>query len=434
MRWNSIKCVRKEKNTNILGALIKSYLNNRKLIIEGDKWQLEEEVTCGAPQGSKLGPFLWNIVYDGLLETKWPERTSMVGFADDAIIISGAENPEVLGIRVNESLFRTKMWLPKHGLEMAANKTQAIMVTKKRAYIKPIIMIENEEIQWQRQMTYLGVEIDVGLNFGPHIEKIAKKGLETCARVARMMPNVNGPREKKRRLLAAVATSQILYAAPAWPNAMVIDRNVRRLTSTQRCAAIRVTSAYRTVSSQAVLTLASMPPIDLLVQERADIFERIKGSEEQSEAKKERIRKECRKETLLKWQYRWDTESSGKWTHELIPDLEKWVNRTHGETDFYLTQALTGHGKFNAYLHRFKKLENSECLECGHNSEDARHTLFVCNKWDNNRRVLKTQIKSDITASNLVTLILSSEENWNHIKTYVQNIMKEKGKEENKRL
>ena len=140
------------------------------------------------------------------------------------------------------------------------------------------------------------------------------------------------------------------------------------------------------------------------------------------------------KKTLLKWQYRWDTESSGKWTHELIPDLEKWVNRTHGETDFYLTQALTGHGKFNAYLHRLKKLENSECLECGHNSEDTRHTLFVCNKWDNNRRVLKTQIKSDITASNLVTLILSSEENWNHIKTYVQNIMKEKGKEENKKL
>ncbi|EDW36547.1 GL18371 [Drosophila persimilis] len=37
----------------------------------------------------------------------------------------------------------------------------------------------------------------------------------------------------------------------------------------------------------------------------------------------------------------------------LIPVIDAWVNRKHGQVNFYLTQLLSGHGCFQSYLHHF---------------------------------------------------------------------------------
>ena len=46
---------------------------------------------------------------------------------------------------------------------------------------------------------------------------------------------------------------------------------------------------------------------------------------------------------------RWHGEQTGRWTYHLIPELATWLNRKHGEVGFYLAQALSSHGCFNAY-------------------------------------------------------------------------------------
>lgn len=48
------------------------------------------------PQGSILGPLLWNIPYDNLLETKILERVELVGFADDLAVVVVAQNEQML--------------------------------------------------------------------------------------------------------------------------------------------------------------------------------------------------------------------------------------------------------------------------------------------------------------------------------------------------
>lgn len=68
---------------NVPGAIeriIMSYLSNRE-IIYGEEGSAA--VTRGVPQGSVLGPLLWNIYYDEVLELLMSEEVMLVGFADD---------------------------------------------------------------------------------------------------------------------------------------------------------------------------------------------------------------------------------------------------------------------------------------------------------------------------------------------------------------
>lgn len=57
------------------------------------------------------------------------------------------------------------------------------------------------------------------------------------------------------------------------------------------------------------------------------------------------------------WQEKWETDSlnKGNWTHKLIPNVKEWYNRSLGELTYELTQELTGHGCFQAYLQRIGK-------------------------------------------------------------------------------
>ena len=62
-RWKiCIEAMVKKKVPDCLLRMINDYLNDRSEIYEGDKWCLKEEMACGAPQGSPVGPLVWNAM------------------------------------------------------------------------------------------------------------------------------------------------------------------------------------------------------------------------------------------------------------------------------------------------------------------------------------------------------------------------------------
>ena len=146
---------------------------------------------------------------------------------------------------------------------------------------------------------------------------------------------------------------------------------------------MRIVSAYRTVSTSAVLVLASVPPIDLLAEERKETFQLRKeltcltNLQEIARAK-EAIREDGRQRLDEKWQTRWHGDQSGRWTRRLISELATWLDRKHGQVGFYLEQALSDHGCFNAYLKRFKKetMRKAVGRQCAHNSLLTRWSLL----------------------------------------------------------
>ena len=150
---------------------------------------------------------------------------------------------------------------------MAPEKTEAFLVTDRRSFQYPRIVLGEHEVEWRTSIKYLGVQLDSRLSFGEHLRIKSAKSIQCGASLARIMPNIGGPREVKSRLLASVLHSKLLYAAPVCANALQNHAIRRKLFSAQRSVALKIVSAHRTVSTSAVLVLASVPPVDSLKEE-----------------------------------------------------------------------------------------------------------------------------------------------------------------------
>ena len=113
------------------------------MIYEGDKWSLIEEMTCDAPQGSRVGPLVWNVMYNDFLRMNLPAGTSIIGFADDALVMCAADDVKILELRINDSLWRAKRWLDIRCLKIALEKTEALLVTDRRSFS---LMLQSKQI------------------------------------------------------------------------------------------------------------------------------------------------------------------------------------------------------------------------------------------------------------------------------------------------
>ena len=97
---------------------------------------------------------------------------------------------------------------------LAEEKTEAVLITKRRKRNYACVRIGDRIITSKPAIKYFGVMIDGKLNFKQHIEHTCKKASTTSMALARMMPNVGGPRHTCRLLIAKVVSSIMLHAVP----------------------------------------------------------------------------------------------------------------------------------------------------------------------------------------------------------------------------
>ena len=93
-----------EKVPDYLLRMMDDYLSSKWVINDVDKWSLKEEMACGAPQGPRVGLFVWDVMYDDFPRMDLPAETSIIGFADDAFVVCATDDVGILELRINESL------------------------------------------------------------------------------------------------------------------------------------------------------------------------------------------------------------------------------------------------------------------------------------------------------------------------------------------
>lgn len=379
--------------------------------------QLEVNIACGVLQGPVVGPTLWNVAYDRVLRARCPESTKIIGFADDTLVMAWGKTTEDVEKRVNEALEVVAEEISTLRLSLATEKSEAVFFKRQYKKRKPTIRLNGADVPITKTMKYLGLTIDENLLFREHMQEAALKRQRVLTSLKRLMPNIGGPTEPRRRLLVSVVQSVMLYGAPIWATSLEYSKASRgELLKVQRQAALRSICGYRTISYDATYILASTPPIDLIAMERRKLFQIRRGLTRKTV-------QEARDDTMVKWLQRIEDAKKGEWTRTLIRDVRGWVTRRHGSMDFHLTQVLSGHGCFSYYTHGIGKKADPTCRHCPSTPDDAHHTLVECRAWTTEREELEAEI-GQLDVGTLIGKMLSNTQAWEAVSVYAKRTMR----------
>ncbi|CAF4907381.1 unnamed protein product [Pieris macdunnoughi] len=387
-----------------LQNLVRSYLEDRKILYVNDSGELVRwPMKCGVPQGSVLGPLLWNIGYDWVLRGTLLPKLKMFCYADDTLIVAqGRDFQEVVRlVEVGTSLVVDRIGLL--GLKVALEKTSALLFHGPRGGppSRASIIVNEVRVSVGRNMKYLGLILDGRWKFEDHFKALGSRLVGAAGALSRLLPNIGGPDERCRRLYCGVIRSMALYGAPVWQDSLTLTNKIL-LRRPQRVVARRIVRCYRTVSFTACCILAGTPPWELEAEALTLVYNHRMESRAEGiypgVEEVENLRRLARSATMQKWYQDLANPAAGHRTVEAIrPVLSDWANRKSGALTFRLVQVLTGHGCFGRYLHDIVRREPTpSCLECGANDDTAQHTLEDCPQWSQLRHNLSSVVGNNL--------------------------------------
>ena len=136
-----------------------------------------EDITCGVPQGSTLGPLLFLLYINDFRLCL--NKTSSGHFADDTFIIYNSKKLKTIETVINTELKQVIKWLRLNKLSLNASKTELIFFypksNKNLDFDNIFINFNGIRLIPVDFVKYLGMFIDKHLNWNLHIHELSKK-------------------------------------------------------------------------------------------------------------------------------------------------------------------------------------------------------------------------------------------------------------------
>ena len=193
-------------------SLFSSYLSNRKQRVKyGNSFSEWQNIESGVPQGSVLGPFLFNFFMNDF--TYAITISEFCNFADDITIYAYNQNLEHVVSCLKDDTHSALCWFRDNGMVANSSKFQVMFLGLKsdQEYVFEIV---KKPIPATSTVKLLGITIDCQLKFSEHVNTLFKKANNKASAFLRVAEYLD--HDKRRTLYNTLIMSNFNYCPLIW--------------------------------------------------------------------------------------------------------------------------------------------------------------------------------------------------------------------------
>mgnify|MGYP001548919928 CR=1 FL=1 len=175
-----------------------SYLTDRQQYVSiGGHDSTKHHLSSGVPQGSVLGPVLFNAYTASLGSIFTRHGMKYQVYADDASVFLSFEHHQMANAfeRMGNCIQEVKRWMSAMRLKMNCMKTEAIVLASRHQSCSigniPVLHIGDSRVEVSRVVRSLGVLLDQSLTFKDYINNVCKSArlhLYNIRRIRHLLP------------------------------------------------------------------------------------------------------------------------------------------------------------------------------------------------------------------------------------------------------
>lgn len=212
--------------------LVASYLKNRKQRIRlANSFSEWLEMTFGVPQGSVLGPLLFNIFLNDFLSFV---TSDICNYADDNTIYVIGNSEENILYELENEMRTVSTWFRLNCLQLNERKCHFMFFgSNTQCFLQ--VNINGTAVQCSSEEKLLGITIDNMLTFSKHVKDLCKKASNKLNALVRLSPYMD--QQKLYLILNSFILSQFGYCPLLW---MFCNRTTNNSINRIHSRALRV--------------------------------------------------------------------------------------------------------------------------------------------------------------------------------------------------
>jgi hypothetical protein len=208
--------------------IYREFLSDRKAYVTcGNGTSTIKNIHAGCVQGSPSGPFLFSLLVNAIEEHV--DYVDIVGYADDNYFIYQADTWEEAERKATTGTSKAINFLKRSGMIINESKTEAAYFCSKEITInKPIVKVNDIEIEAKSKLNILGILFDHKMSFEYHIDRAvlkAKKCIFAIRQIAKFLTC-----KECINVAHGIFYSNLYYGSCVWLTPVITKSMLRKLT------------------------------------------------------------------------------------------------------------------------------------------------------------------------------------------------------------